>query len=103
MGEQRGFAHLLTAFRLQMYENPCCFPLGGFENARLRKYTEKRKNQRPAELSFRPFSPVALFAEHLAVGLYRPSPFAPRGDVVALHLLQRKLLLAERADMVCHK
>lgn len=55
MGEQRGFAHLLTAFRLQMYEKPCCFPLGGFENARLRKYTEKRKTNVPPNFHFAPF------------------------------------------------
>ena len=47
-----------------------------------------------------PLAAVALSAQHLAVINYCATAFAPRGDVVALHKLDVKLLAAQLAAML---
>ena len=46
------------------------------------------------------FPSVTFPAKHLTVGFHSPSAFAPRGDVVAFHLLKGKLFLAVGADVM---
>ena len=48
----------------------------------------------------RPFPPITLAAQHLAVFNDCPTAVAPRCDVVAFHLLDFKMLAAERTHAV---
>lgn len=47
-----------------------------------------------------PFSPVTLPTEHLAVGLYSPAAFAPWSDMVAFHLFEGELFVADSTYVV---
>ena len=59
----------------------------------------KNKRETFTPSSLRSFSSVAFSAEHLAVVLCGTPAVAPRRDVVALHEIEIKLFLAERADV----